>query len=135
MACPTADIGGRVDLVAVNVDTQEFDIESCALTDDQIARQNEFLSNMFQTVKSGAEEPRLGFISCAPSVKVVINLRRRPTADVDADSRPRVPAKQAKPPRDECIKEAMASLMCNDARNKKIVLVSNCNDDRAVSDA
>ena len=120
--------------------------ESCALTDDEMTRQSAFVANMIERVKSGAEEPRLGYISCAPKVETVIHLDEIqynspffPDVDVGQMSmlirdRGYAQNKAGKPPRQECVKEAMASFMRNDARNKKVVLVSNCDEDRATSD-
>ena len=48
--------------------------ESCPMTDEEIATQNEFLANVVERIKSGPDEPRLGYIGCAPSVEVVISL-------------------------------------------------------------
>ena len=114
--------------------------ESCDIDENEIRHQNEFIANMVQRIKNGATDPRLGYIGCQPSIQTVLRLDQplynAPFNPIDAEDIRQMSflfrdndgynPSGGRPPREECIKQAINQFNKGDSRNKKIVLISNC---------
>lgn len=113
--------------------------ESCDISNDDIKHQNEFIANMVQRIKYQSLDPRLGYIGCQPNIQTILHLDNplynNNIQDINQEDIRRMSLifrdnngynpNGGKPPREECIKQAINSFDPN-KRNNKIVLISNC---------
>eukprot|EP00485_Elphidium_margaritaceum_P008447 CAMPEP_0202695886 /NCGR_PEP_ID=MMETSP1385-20130828/9334_1 /ASSEMBLY_ACC=CAM_ASM_000861 /TAXON_ID=933848 /ORGANISM="Elphidium margaritaceum" /LENGTH=1763 /DNA_ID=CAMNT_0049351965 /DNA_START=212 /DNA_END=5500 /DNA_ORIENTATION=+ len=120
--------------------------ETCDLSARDIQHQNEFMANLIQRIKMDALTPRLGYIGCSPSADVVFDVTSSIYNDafyqLDEDDikamsleiRDRTfDSSRGRPHRKDCILAAMNSFGEDNTRNKKIVVLSNC-EETAASD-